>query len=359
MKNFLIDSATPDVEANNENYSEWRLLYAGLGSSFETVVVKEGFHNKDFQTRQGAVSVIDPEILGKLRKEASAFLNNSMRCLLAVYFVMYICCFSMFMGLYGLGLVPDDAFFFDMIVTLGVMFFLCYEANTLLRKKVDTELTALVESYQPMFLTQFGVYLGYGRFSLSPNSGGSKVPGIYLRRLRRVMEDEEAPDGGEDRPPPPIYLVRLIPGEMHIDEKEYDADLMQVDAETWSLLQSTHQNMIQWHPIMKFLAITFILGFYVGCFWIGAHFPCGGFIGFIVAAVAWVIAKIFVNAVDKRNLKVYEEVTKVVNAALHKDEKKAHVTVEFHASEVPGREGKYGRRYQFVQLDLSPTKELV
>ena len=64
------------TQREHEDYSEWRLIHAGLGSAFQIVVVKEGFQNKDFQTRQGAmISVIDPEVLGELRKEASTIWN--------------------------------------------------------------------------------------------------------------------------------------------------------------------------------------------------------------------------------------------------------------------------------------------
>ena len=93
--------------------------------------------------------------------------------------------------------------------------------------------------------------------------------------------------------------------------------------------------------------IISFLGFYVGFMWLGSM-SWEYFHGLIMGAVAWFIAKVFDNAMDKRYLRVYEEVTQVVNNALQKDEKKAHVAVEFHASEVPGREGKFGRRYQFV-----------
>jgi hypothetical protein len=76
-------------------------------------------------------------------------------------------------------------------------------------------------------------------------------------------------------------------------------------------------------------------------------------------AVLDIVGKVYEYVVDNRNLHVYEEVTKVVNEALQKNETTAHVAVEFHTSEVPGREGKHSRRYQFVQVDSTPTKELM
>ena len=356
MEKLVIDSATTDVEGKHKDYSEWRLCGLG-GSSFHHVVVNEGFHSRDFQTRQGAVSVIDPEVLGKLCKEALTIMNNSIRWQLAVFAGFYLCCALLFLGLHALGVVTDDVFFFGMIVTLGIVLFLASAANTYLRKNDDARLTALVESYQPIFLEEFGVEIGYDGDSLSPKGGWFKIPGIYLRRPRRVVEDEEALVGGDSEDLdrfPPIYLARSIPGDIHIDEKEYDVASMKVDAETWSLLQSTHQKMIQWqwHPMMKFLAFLSLL-------WVGQHFHCGILMVMIVGAVVYNVGKVYDHAVDKRNLKAYEEVTKVVNEALQKDEKTANVAVEFHTSEVPCRERKGCRRYQFVQLDSGPTKELV
>jgi hypothetical protein len=239
------------------------------------------------------------------------------------------------------------------------MFFLHYVAGRYLRKNADTHLTALVESYQPIFLAEYGVEIGYGRFSLSPNGGWSKIPAIYLRRPQRLVDEEAAPGVGNRSDNlegrfPPIYLSRLIPGEIHIDEKEYDAASMKVDAKTWALLQSTHQTMIQWHPLMKVLATLLLLVSYVGCVWIATI--DNGFA--IVYPLIYIMCYAFQYAVDKRNLRVYHDVTKVVNEALRED-KDLGLSVEFHSSEVPGRAGNHGRRYQFVQLNLSPTQEVV
>ena len=353
MEPLLIDSAYVE----GADYSEWRLFpTAGLGSSFETVVVKHGFQSRDFQTRQGgAISVIDPEILGKLRQEASAISKN-MKRLKMTFWVVWL-----FMGVYAVGRVPEDAVISFVALFVGwlIVFF---AAVTRLAKNTDSKLTALVMSYQPIFLKEYGVEIGYDRISLSPKVDFIKAPGIYLRRPRRLV-DEEEPVGDKskdlDAGFPPIYLVHLIPGEIHIREKKHDATSMKVDAETWSLLQSTHQTMIQWqwHPILKVLAIPFLLGFYASCLWVGLH--CGSFTFLILLAVLDIVGKVYEYVVDNRNLKAYEEVTTLVNEALQKNETTAHVAVEFHTSEVPGREGKHSRRYQFVQVDSAPTKELM
>ena len=363
---LLIEPATTDVEGmgKDEDYSEWRLFHLGLGSSFQFVTVNEGFQNRDFQTIQGNVSVIDPpEVLGKLRKEASAIWNNMLRYHLACLLALYLFCIASFLGFSELALVPDDVFFFGLIVAMSVVIFLHYVAGRYLRMNADAQITALVETYKPISLEDYGVEIGYGRFNLSQKSGWYKTPALYLRRPHRLVDEEVAPDGGDsndlDGRFPPVYLSRLIPGEIHIDEKEYDPASMKVDAQTWALLQSTHQKMIKWHPDMKTLAILMLLVFYLGCGWLGGNNPCGGFIGVIVGASGFIIAKACEKAVDIRNLRVYCEVTKVVNEALRKNKEHTHLRVEFHTSEVPGREGNHGRRYQFVQLNLASSNELV
>ena len=78
----------------------------------------------------------------------------------------------------------------------------------------------------------------------------------------------------------------------------------------------------------------------------------------IVGGVGFTLTKVFVYAVDDQNLRVYAEVTKVVNQALQKKGKEhSLLAIEFHDSEVPGREGKLGRRYQFVQRDMAPASK--
>jgi hypothetical protein len=72
-----------------DDYSEWRLLYGGLLSSFRRVVANEGFQRRDFLTSQGDASVIDPEVLGKLLEKASAMRNNTVRSYLHALVLLY------------------------------------------------------------------------------------------------------------------------------------------------------------------------------------------------------------------------------------------------------------------------------
>ena len=347
------------VSNENKEYSEWRLLYSrGVrGCSFETVVVNEGFQNKDFQTSQGVFSVIDPEILGKLRKEATAIRNTLGKMYIVILGALYLV-----VVVPVLLLFPDDIF---VIASFGVYVILGYIAGKNLRTMTDVNIATLVESYQPRFLAEYGVELGYGRFSSSPQGGGCcKVPGIYLRHPRRLEDEEQTPVGGDcddldGGRIPPIFVFRLIPGEIDIGEKDYDASSMKVDAETWALLQSTHGKMIRWHPILKCLAILCFIGSFVVQVWIALKVAdiLRHIISIVFGIVVYIMFKNYEYVPDRLNRRACEEVTKVVNEALQKDKKnKAQLALEFHDSELPGREGKLGRRYRFVELALTPTR---
>jgi len=304
MKEKLVntDSTAEGFGAKNDHYSEWRLLYADFGGSFQNVTVNKGFQNRDFQTTQGGVSVIDPEMLGKLLKEASTIWKN-----LVLRSQLAVC--ALLPAAFLLVLISEDVSlkYFPALCMWGVALL---SVVRYLQEKAHRKITELVESYQPVFLEQYGVELGYRPFAYSKHPCIAKLPCISLRRSRR-SEDEEAPVDGDSKDMdrtsttnlPPIYLVRLIPGQIHINTREYDATSMKVDAETWALLQTTHRQMIQLY----------------------------------------------------RGVRVYEEVTKVVNEALQKDENKVHMSVEFHDSECPGREGNFARRYQFVQRASAPV----
>jgi hypothetical protein len=58
-------------------------------------------------------------------------------------------------------------------------------------------------------------------------------------------------------------------------------------------------------------------------------------------------------------IKSYEHVTRRVNEALQKDENRSHLAVEFHSSDLPGRDKANSRRYQFVvkRDHLTPTSK--
>jgi hypothetical protein len=137
---------------------------------------------------------------------------------------------------------------------------------------------------------------------------------------------------------------------------------MKVDAETWALLQSVHQKMAQTPPFVGFLFLFYVMSLWYCFFRVGQSAPENGY-GFVLLVILWasipVTGRIIDGALDYRNLRVYEEVARRVSEALQKDENRSHLAVEFHHSDLTGRETTSCRRYQFVTNNLSPKKEIV
>ena len=355
----MISSSTKDENGPHEAYSEWRLL--SPGTSWERGAASIGFQPRDFLTDEGAFPVIDPEILQKLRKEASSIENITNRCAGAIYFVLFFIFSSLFSGSYCLlfkfNIFALVACCYAAVLTsiaIGV-----YHVRPFLEKNADRKRTALVESYQSMFLEVYGVDIGYDT-------------SIYLRRPRRLVDMTEpvlCGDSCDDMDGrtffPPIYLLGLIPGEIDLDgNSEHDYALMKVDADVWSLLLRTHHNLLAnfWSKRAQQSTTPFLwwwLLFF--CFLIGLHLGLSHYRyvsgSLFLAFTAYLLLKSTIDEyyLDYKFLSVYVEVTKVVNEALQKDKKHSHLAVKFLASEVPGREGKLGRRYQFFQLAVPST----
>ena len=355
---------------NDNNYSEWKLLEP----KYEQVVMNSGFHIRDFQRRThhqqqttGGSSVIDPEVFGKLRKEALAIRNHTQRrevasalCLIPSILVVVALKVTLSMSmlpsplsalLYPLDILMHWWWFEWLLYYGGFVVTVFYIPYRLEQNAVD-KLTALVESYQPFFLKAYGIELGYNRFKgfRHLRLGVSCLAGISLRCPRRpaVLVDEEEVPGGDNvvledghEVFPPIYIIPLIPGELHMQEKGYDAASMKVDAETWALLQSTHQETMARN---RFRDIVFILLVATGF--------CYGYLLCIVVGCLFIYPRLS----DYQLLRAYEDVTKAVNAVLQKDDdqKKStqHLALEFCVSEHPGREGEHSRRYQFVRCSV-------
>jgi len=357
---MVIDSATmsADEEGENKDYSEWRLFNRGFRSCYDYVTVNEGFQNRDFQTSQGAVSVIDAELLGRLRHEALVIDNECERraFLPLPLFVPYG-----LLLMHGLNFLDDVlpigvVLSFFVVGSLSPWFLFAIHVSYQM-KVADDKFTTLLAIYQPQFLQASGVKLGRGAFVIGDDERPSV--GLYFRHPRRSVDnivlplskDAHADCEDTDWHFPPVFLYRLIPGEIHIEETEHDAASMKgVDAATWALLQSTHEEMIQGHICLALFVVLFSIVFFVAIIWacfggdlaiiFGVHFTF-----FVVGFFCCIVGPCFKKYQIPR---ACEKVATRVNEALQQQEEKAHLAVEFHASELPGREGVLSRRYQFV-----------
>ena len=386
----VIDSATTSTNENraNEEYSEWRLFPNGGRSQYEYVTVNEGFQNRDFQTRQqggGTVSVIDPAVFGRFYDNALIIDNEFTRRALVPLALLITMPVSLTL-LLPLDDLPEAAILL-LACVLPVIGCICAFWNLHSQgKKHYDKMIALLEFYQPIFRETFGVELGRGTFDLG--DGEESSVGYYFRRPRqaapaateavvnedishRVHDDccDEKDDDlrkEEEWHLPAVYVHRLIPGEISVKDKEYDAaSLMMkgglgVDAETWALLQSTHERMIQFRPLMELLGLVSFLSFFVGTFAVTFSQRA-----WTVALGCWFQPVVFFCVFLPWYSEGYhfprtcEKVVTRMNEALQQqqqqqpqqdeDGRTAHfLSLEFHKSELPGREGMLGGRYQFV-----------
>jgi hypothetical protein len=262
-------------------------------------------------------------------------------------------------------------------------FVMYHYISKIIFKNADNQVIALVESYKTQFLESFGVEIGH-RPSTKSARWSTDDSGIYLRRPRRQPPPPAAATSEEghsttmgniesegswmmlldDVTIPPIFVDLVIPGDLHVDEKSYDAS-MKVDATAWTLLQKTHREMIPlsrtmrvFHLIYCVVVLIFIFSASVAMF----IFPSVLII--ILCALVVGVTYVLIRVFDRRNLRMYQEVSHRVTEALQKEDGSTDLVVEFTSSELPGRVPVNFRRYQFVRTLATttgppPTTEIV
>ena len=342
---IAVESVMED-DRNQEEYSEWKLLIGVVTKSS----VNSSYQNRDFRKKDGT-PVIDPETYRKLQDEVTAISNSVMQKHVALYLVLVFTIASLPHG----GEASVQPAVGAHLLAL-VLFHLV--SHYIIFKKADAELLAIVATYQTHFWETYGVTMGYSK-GTKPVRWWSDDSGITLRRPRSRMSEASPLAEGMASDPlnggrfPAIYIQCDMPGNLHIDETSYDAS-MQVDMPTWTLLQSTHKEMIQ--PTPFFRAVFFIFPLAVIAYgvvtigWVESQPSAinlslfwGGLVLLIALSIFMIVQE------DKHNQRMYQEITQRVNTALQKEEMMTtagdRLMVEFHSENSQQLEK---RRYQFV-----------
>jgi len=347
---MMVVGSVLEDEGNQEEYSEWKLLLAVVTKSS----VNSSYQNRDFRNKDGT-PVIDPETYRKLQDEVTTISNLVMQKHVALYLILVFAISA---------LSPDDGeASVQRVVGVHLVALILFHlvSHYVIFKQADGKLLAIVATYQAQFLERYGVAMGHCKGN-KPIRWWSDDSGITLRRpQRRMTELSMSPVGMAsdvlDGHFPPIYIQRDMPGHVYIDETRYDAS-MKVDAPLWTLLQSTHKELIQTPAF--FQAVFFVLPLAVLAHgvvtigWIVHRGPSSTnvsvFVGGLVLLIAFAMFMMFQE--DKHNQRMYQEITQRVNTALlQKDEttgrgRRLVVMVEYH-DENPKQSEK--RRYQFVR----------
>jgi hypothetical protein len=356
MSNEFLE--TPLLEASakdeSEDYSEWRLLR--LGCLFDGIEVNTGFQVRDFQTNHGT-SVVDPEIYCKLLKEANSIWWSVSFCPFMVLVSFLVICESMifFPVLLAVGPVASMILF---CLLLFPVFIVLYG---ILNARAANRTHTLVDSYKEHFLKEYGVELGYSRFTTTRGEDGAfVVPGIYLRRPRTSREEKDFGDSF-----PPIFIDRTIPGDVDLF-RTANLDLTVADAKACSLLRSTYleEVKIQPSPVVGYILDSFLIISIM--LWLFAALDCAAMIMacYYVLGFAFVLLLVLMvmDETDIGNRKALQarrqcqEVARLVTEALQSDKDIAGtLSVEFSTSQLPGRDTQQCRRFQFVRHGTAPS----
>ena len=342
---MLVESMLEEKEddKSQKGYSEWKLLIALVTKSS----VNNGYQNRDFRHSSDGTPVIDPETYRTLQNEVTTISSRVVQKHVALYLIL----------VFAIGALPPDggqeATVLLRVVGVHLLALIVFHfvSHYVIFKKADTDLLALVATYQTYFMDTYGVTMGHSPCT-KPIRWWSDDSGITLRRPRRTLEqqqDSAAPDSTfQGNNAPPIYVQgNLLPGAVHIDETSYDAS-MKVDAPTWTLLQSTHQDLIQTPALFR--AVFFLLPFVVLAHGVVSMVvirrpsqKVSVLVGGLVVLIVFAIFMIFQE--DKHNQRMYQEVTRRVNTTLWQKDESNLVTLEYHDEN--SKRGEH-RRYQFV-----------
>jgi len=348
-----------EEEEEDNNYSEWRAFFDD-----GRVTVNKGFQVQDFQSVPGGPSVIDAEhfrtiygdLIGKEdRIKRLDCLSVPIGFMVIPFGVSWILdhFFNHQTQRLNRGLITLSVFILFVIMTT-VKF--CITKGIVRTKK---DFIQTIENQKSFFLEAYDIELGLGNWDTGKVNSDDDSPiygdGFYLRRHRRMslFTHHEASEGRhhlhhhhhevvriEDSAP--IFFKPFMPGDLDIS-MPYDASSMMVDAMTWEFLQSTHDAMT-----MTSLCCTFI-GLIIsgaGLYAIILAFRWSLDCGMIVLGAFFVFLELYSGSRSSRWwLRSCEEKARIMTQRLQQDKDKADWIVEFHSSDLPGREpiGHAGR----------------
>jgi hypothetical protein len=337
---MLVESMLEEDDKSHNEYSEWKLLIALVTKS----TVNNGYQNRDFRNSSDGTPVIDPETYRTLQNEVTTISHRVVQTHVALYLIL----------VFAIGALPEGGLEASVLlrvvgVHLLALIVFHFVSHYVIFKKADTDLLALVATHQTYFLDTYGVTMVHSPCT-KPIRWWSDDSGISLRRpRRRTLEQQEGSSSDTFQGNvPPIYVQgNILPGAVHIDETSYDAS-MKVDAPTWTLLQSTHQELIQTPALFRvvFFLLPFVVLAHGVVSMVVVQRPSQKvfvLVGGLVVLIVFAIFMIFQE--DKHNQRMYQEVTRRVNTTLLQKGESNLVTLEYHDEN--SKRGEH-RRYQFV-----------
>lgn len=265
--------------------------------------------------------------------------------------------------------VEDVALTFFILVKIAwyvgaalLVFFIWKTGMQWISKSLHARMEQVVEQHQGT-LMECGVELGYSHETTWCYRNCShlwlrRIPEAQLLQSRTTSCTPESTRDEEQQISPPIFIHFLVPGEIHISEKEYDPSMI-FDREVWTMIQKAHTDSIK--PCNRYLAIlmaaltillfawSILISYFIYLFgdleaWLGYFCILCGFL------VTW-------YALDRLNVKTWSQVADQVTSLLLASQSPnlTGIQLKFETSLVPYRNGPLSRRYQLVRIQRNLT----
>jgi len=330
-----MESSNDEANTNtntNTDIAEWRIFCA-------TPCMNENYsssdcRNSEFRNPSTGLSLIPSqtytEFLQDLKHINNVFWRNFVLSLIGTQWWMIPC-----------AMIGEESTWFVFIVfaMMVIMSFSSFSFMILFicKKSRHDSLMKLINDHRKVFL-ECGVEIGY-----ADETGDSKVGKcITLRRKRN--ENSSAECSNIPKEYPPIFLKCLVPGDIHIQEKEYDPTMI-VDRETWMLIKEMYNRGWELYDCAMCLCVLLF------CYFLVFLIPEGtaeDWLG-VLAVVIFFIVTYFL--MDRWKVEIYHNVCHQVNYAIMNGNNEAmkDYMLQFETSPLPDRRGRMSYRYQLVR----------
>lgn len=330
----------------------------------------KGYHNPDFRNPHTGESIIPTQVYSELQRDvhkaSQPYRLNFIFLVVIVYMTVLLIPFLM-------AIFYDDVNF---STSIYILILVCFVGSLLLgfliwktgmqwmNKSLHARMERVVEERRGT-LRECGVELGYSCDTTRCYWNRSH---LWLRRIPEAqqllqstvttasssMMESTTRNGEEPLLFPPIFISWMVPGEIHISEKQYDPSMI-LDKEVWTMIQKLHFGSFK--PYHRYLAIlmaalvillfvyTIFISYFMYVFgdleaWLGCLGLLSGFV------LTWYI-------LDRLNVRACSQVADQVTLLLVNSESPnmTGIQLKFETSLLPYRNGPVSRRYQLSRVD--------
>ncbi len=339
------DAKQENMVTNSRDVSsetvEWRIPTSGGPARFTTE-----FRNSDFRNPQTGESILPTQVYVELVRDIEAASDvarwKMMALMLVLYLLVVLVPFLVLISNTSYSLFLSAGLF---IISMIAAYFVGRKVRAWIYRSLDSRMDQLVQGRIASF-SEYGIDMGY-YYKVDNRSWNDSH--IWLRR--QPQEDSTSTIHSSPQNFPAIYLNMLVPGDIHLDEKEYHSNMI-MDVETWTMIKHVHFATVKPYRCMAMTMVG------VAIIWLVYTIFISWFIYLIGNAEAWLIYLAFVASfiiawciLDQLRMNSYRKVTDQVNELFlsSEDHRMAGYSLELVTTALPFRTRHMSRRYQLVR----------